>query len=83
MTLTVPLPAYVLPTILGHLRARRELETAALERMEREALWRWSPALDDAIRNIRLETLDLNEAIAAVEVACAGARPRPTEEHPL
>lgn len=81
-TYTATLPLHVLPTILAHLRARREMKMAALERMEREALWRWSPALDDGIRNIRLETLDLNEAIAAVEVACAGGTTNTTRQRP-
>ena len=42
----------------------------------------WVSPLDAGIRNIRLETLDLNEAIAAVEVACAGGTTNTTRQRP-
>lgn len=70
MTRTIKLPANVAPTILGHLRARREMKTAVLERMQREALKRQNgPIMDQDLHNIRAEIDALDDAIAAVEVA--------------
>jgi hypothetical protein len=70
MTQTITLPAHVLPTILGTLRARREMKAAVLERVQHEALQRQNgPVMDDDLRKIRAEIVDLDDAIAAVEVA--------------
>lgn len=69
MTRTITIPAHVVPTILGTLRARREMKAAVLERTEHEALrWR-SPSMDEDVHKIRAEIDALDEAIAAVEVA--------------